>query len=84
VEIKFISAGSCKFSVVNVIQASMQEASSNVNVSFLVSGGGGSVVSHFEKNIKTRRKKTGESLGMFICDSIIITPVSDLEEFPFN
>ena len=41
----FTDAGNCKFSVVNCIHTSMQDLSSRDRVSFLLSSGGGSVVS---------------------------------------
>ena len=53
----FIAAGSCRFSVVIFIQASIQEASSNVKVNFLSSAGGGSVVLQLVKKIILAKKR---------------------------
>ena len=54
----FMDAGSGRFSVVNCIQASVQDASSKVNVSFLLSSGGGSVVLQESKAAKIKVTKT--------------------------
>jgi hypothetical protein len=56
------SAGKFTFSVSKLSQTSVHEASSKVKLIFLLSGGGGSVLSHLEKNINMRKIKTGKIL----------------------
>jgi hypothetical protein len=63
------SAGKFTFPVSKLSQTSVHEASSKVKLICLLSGGGGSVLSHLEKNIKMKKRKTVKVLEIFILDS---------------